>query len=367
MKKAISYFIEKAADWLFRKRSPALIVFRAGVGLLSVTLVGSWAVSLMYVDAERTLVFGYQSSSTAQFILNISFVVGIAITVWGAVWEYQRYGDEKKRNDKKKTIVIEQRGLVDTSDSPLSEYVKNKCSWQVDTIVNDIRERITDNVITRPDLALARVNNLKISIAEKIAHSAASDISIAYGGVFPVPFTFYTGYLLDDEGQITVYDWDRDECDWRGLGQVDDGEQFFIEPSSITGKSVVLAVSVSYPVDRQAIASVFHNLPVHYLSLPTLDRNNHWSKDKQGRLSGKFLEYCKMLLGDGVDHIHLVLACQNSIAFRFGQAYDKRNLPSISVYQYERQQPIRYPWCLHITHEAGERPLIIQTSFKHVA
>lgn len=26
MKNAVNYFIEKAADWLFRKRSPALIV-----------------------------------------------------------------------------------------------------------------------------------------------------------------------------------------------------------------------------------------------------------------------------------------------------------------------------------------------------
>lgn len=367
MKKSISYFIEKAADWLFRKRSPALMVFRAGVYLLPLTLAGGWAVSIMYKDTERTLSLGYQSSSTAQFIVGICLIVDVGLMVLGAVWEYQRYRDEKKRNDKKKTIVIEQRGLVDTSDSPLSEFIKNKCSWPVESIVNDIREKITDNVISRPDVALARVNNLKMSLSEKTAQSAASDISIAYGGVSPVPFTFYTGYLLDDESQISVYDWDRDVGDWRGLDDVDDGEQFSIEPSSIKGNSVVLAVSVSYPVDRQAIASVFTGLPVHYLSLPQLDRNNHWSKEKQDRLSGQFLEYCKTLLGQGVEHIHLVLASQNSIAFRFGQAYDKRNLPSVSAYQYERHQPVRYPWCVQILHEAGKKPSVIQTEFKHVA
>ncbi|MXR69578.1 SAVED domain-containing protein [Shewanella sp. JBTF-M18] len=367
MKKSISYFIEKAADWLFRKRSPALMVFRAGVYLLPLTLAGGWAVSIMYKDTERTLSLGYQSSSTAQFIVGICLIVDVGLMVLGAVWEYQRYRDEKKRNDKKKTIVIEQRGLVDTSDSPLSEFIKNKCSWPVESIVNDIREKITDNVISRPDVALARVNNLKMSLSEKTAQSAASDISIAYGGVSPVPFTFYTGYLLDDESQISVYDWDRDVGDWRGLDDVDDGEQFSIEPSSIKGNSVVLAVSVSYPVDRQAIASVFTGLPVHYLSLPQLDRNNHWSKEKQDRLSGQFLEYCKTLLGQGVGHIHLVLASQNSIAFRFGQAYDKRNLPSVSAYQYERHQPVRYPWCVQILHEAGKKPSVIQTEFKHVA
>ncbi|WDE02377.1 SAVED domain-containing protein [Thalassomonas actiniarum] len=367
MKKAISYFIEKAADWFFRKRSPALIVLRVGGSILLATLVGSWALTLVYKDAERSLELGYQSSSTAQLFFTIGFFVGIATIVWGAVWEYQRYRDESKRNAKKKTIVIEQRGLVDTSDSPLGEYVKRNCSWLVDTIVNDIRERIIDNVITRPDLALTKVSNLKISIAEKTSQSAASDITIAYGGVFPVPFSFYTGYLLDDESQITVYDWDRDKTDWRRLDGSDDEEKFMVERPSITGKSVVLAISVSYPVDRQAISSVFTNLPIHYLSLPSLDRNNHWSKEKQDRLSGEFFEYCKMLLGQGVEQIHLILASQNSIAFRFGQAYDKRNLPSISVYQYERQKPVRYPWCLKIPHEIGEGAVIAHTEFMYVA
>lgn len=367
MKKAISYFIEKASDWLFRRRSPALIIFRTGAALLTMTLLGSWAVSFSYSDGARTLVFGYQSSSTAQLILNLGFVIGILLTFLGAVWEYQRYREENKRNDKKKTIVIEQRGLVDTSDSPLNEFIKNKCDWQVDSLVQDIRERVTENVISRPDLALAKVNNLKVSLSEKTAQSAASDISIVYGGVFPVPFTFYTGYLLDDESRVTQYDWDRDIGDWRVLDEDDDGEQFKIEQPSASGKSVVLAVSVSYPVDRQSIATVFAGLPVHYLSLPTLNRNNHWSKDKQGRLSGEFLEYCKKLLGLGVVRIHLVLASQNSIAFRFGQSYDKRNLPSVSVYQYERHQAVRYPWCVQIPHEDRKTVEVVQTQFKNVA
>lgn len=367
MKNAISNFIDKAGDWLFRKRSPALIVLRAGGVLLSISLFGSWAVSFMYADADRTLVLGYQSPSTAQFVLYVGFVTGSLLTVFGAVWEYQRYRDEKKRNGKMKTIVIEQRGLVDTSDIPLSEYVKNKCSWQVESIVNDIRERIIDNVITRPDVALARVNNLKLSLAEKTSQAGAFDISIAYGGVFPVPFTFYTGYMLDDESRITVYDWDRDKADWRGLEDDDDGEEFIIESPSNTGKSIVLAVSVSYCVDRQAISNVFANLPIHYLSLPKIDRNNHWSKEKQARLSGEFFEYCKILLGQGVEHIHLVLASQNSVAFRFGQAYDKRNLPSVSVYQYKRNQPEKYPWSLLIPHAVNEIPAVVQTEFKYVA
>ncbi|WP_158683020.1 SAVED domain-containing protein [Shewanella sp. WE21] len=71
-----------------------------------------------------------------------------------------------------------------------------------------------------------------------------------------------------------------------------------------------------------------------------------------------FCEY--FATGEGV-------TSQNSIAFRFGQAYDKRNLPKISVYQYERHQVVRYPWDLKISNEAGKEPVIIHTEFKSVA
>jgi hypothetical protein len=85
------------------------------------------------------------------------------------------------------------------------------------------------------------------------------------------------------------------------------------------------------------------------------------------RLSGEFLEYCKRLLDQGVEHIHLILASQNSLAFRFGQTYEKRYLPNIFVYQYERHQPVRYTWCLKLPHETGEETVIVHTEIKHLA
>ncbi|WP_375278594.1 SAVED domain-containing protein [Alteromonas australica] len=367
MKNAISYFVRKITDFAVRRRSPALALARLGFYLVMAALGGGWLVSAKHQGTSGIWELSYYASSTPQLISLIAFVVGVLAFISGSIWEIVRYLDERKLNSKRKTIVIEQRGLVDTSDTPLSEYIKDKCSWQVDSLVIDIRERIIDNVITSPETAFIKVSHLKMSLAEKTAQYAASDISIAYGGVFPVPFAFYTGYLLDDESKITVYDWERDDGVWNDLDGDDEGEQFVIEQPTVKSKAVVLALSVSYLVDRQAVASVFNGMPVHYLTLPTIDRNNHWSKGKQDRLSGDFLEYCKTLLGQGVEHIHLVLASQNSVAFRFGQAYDKRNLPSVSVYQYERYQPMRYPWYVNIPHEVGEVPSVVQTEFKQVA
>lgn len=95
--------------------------------------------------------------------------------------------------------------------------------------------------------------------------------------------------------------------------------------------------------------------------------NNHWSKKKQDRLAGVFFEYCKQLQGQGVEHIHLVLAAQNSVAFRFGQSYDKRNLPPITVYQYERSGAIRYPWGIYIPQKPDVKPSLQQLDRLKVA
>ena len=72
--------------------------------------------------------------------------------------------------------------------------------------------------------------------------------------------------------------------------------------------------------------------------------NSHWSSKKQSALADQFFETAKKLSACGVRHIHLVLAAPNSVVFNFGRRYDKRNLPEITVYQFERSQSVKYPW-----------------------
>lgn len=358
MKGAISYFIKKASDWAFRKRSPALFIVRLGFILMSSSLVGSWAMFIKYSDSEHFFEVSYHSSNVGSFILLTSFTVGALAFICGVIWEYKRYVDEAKIKTRKKVIVIEQRGLVDTSDDPLNDFIENELNVITDPLITDIRERIIDNVVTHPELALLKINHLKLDLMSKKERVTASDISVAYGGIMPVPFSFYTGYLLDDESKVSVYDWCRDESTWKLLDEDDDGESFVVENKVRSGKEAVLAISFSYLVDKSCIESEFNDKSVHYLSLKDRHRNNHWSLTKQNRLAGEFFEYCKYLLEQGAEHIHLVLASQNSVAFRFGQSYDKRNLPPLTLYQYEKHSIPKYPWGLNISQVSGKEASI---------
>jgi hypothetical protein len=359
MKKDLSYFFRSFTDFIFRKRTAALVFAKIGGSLVGLSAVASLVVSVTYQGQYGFFEIEYHSSSTPKLIILISFVLGASLIFISLAWELIRYRSEYQILKKRKTIVIEQRGLVDTKDESLAEHVRKTRKIQVDSILVDIRERLIDNVISEPEIALDKVFNLKHSLKEKTNSLDVSDINVIYGGIMPVPFAFLTGYLLDDESSVEIIDWDRDASAWRELDSDDDSEQFRVDvENQKTCNGAVIAVSFSYPVDKAAINSAFPSLPHHYLSLNDVSRNNHWSKQKQSRLAGEFFEYCKNLAGQGVEHIHLILASQNSVAFRFGQIYDKRNLPSITVYQYERSHTLKYPWGVRIPQQPKVKPYI---------
>jgi len=168
-----------------------------------------------------------------------------------------------------------------------------------------------------------------------------------YGGLAPVPLTFLTGVLVDDEAPVVVMDWDRHLERWRSLDGEDDERRFDIvglERIPIDAQRVVLAVSMSYEVDRPGIASKLPDLPIVEMRLPGGTPDSHWSIEKQRALGQQFLNTVIALANRGVTQLHLFLAAQNSVVFQWGRLYDKRNLPAVVVYQYQKEYTPPYPW-----------------------
>ena len=102
------------------------------------------------------------------------------------------------------------------------------------------------------------------------------------------------------------------------------------------------------------IASKFPGLPVVEMTLEGSGPDAHWSEEKQAALARQFHETAIQLGTKGVRTIHLVLAAPNSIVLRFGRVYDKRNLPALVAYQYERSTTPPYPWGVRMP-VAGEQ------------
>ena len=183
-----------------------------------------------------------------------------------------------------------------------------------------------------------------------------------YGGLAPVPYTFLTGLLIDDEGQLFVMDWDRTTERWRPLDDPDDAKRFEVTGlESFRGASeVVIAVAVSYQVLDRNLEAAFPALPIVRLTLEGGNVNAHWSAEKQAALAKQFLNAAIAVEGRGVRRINLVLAEPNSLVFRFGRAYDRRNLPALSVWQFERDTIPPYPWAIEMPVGARRRADIVR-------
>ncbi len=362
----LTYIVVQTINWLFRKRSPALLIFRTGAYFFPITLIGGVAFNVQYVTASQLISLDVAGSDVPALLVSIGFYFSILLMATGLAWEIVRSVIEHRQLAKQTVLAIEQRGLVNTSDSPLSEHVQKKYKGRnISNTVIDIRDSLANGTVSQPKLALKKFLNLEHSIEERRNSVAAEDFHIVYGGLVPVPFAFLSGYLLDDESHIEVLDWDRQLSSWKELDPIsDDNEKFEKTIKHADSKeSIVLAVSFSYPVDEKAIDLCFPKMPQIHLKLREKRFDNHWSSKKQSRLAYDLIEEVKNLMEEGYNDIHLVLASQNSVAFKFGQAYDRRNLPHITIYQYEKDNKIPYPWGVSITNLPHAEPSIRLTEF----
>ena len=225
----------------------------------------------------------------------------------------------------------------------------------------DIRQHVKDGEIVDSEAALLGLVSLPSDLRRRVNGFDRRDVTLVYGGLTPVPFTFLTGVLMDDEGAVVILDWDRHAEVWRQLDESDDGKRFRssgLESVKRDTPEVALSVSVSYSVSSDDVRSTVGGIPIVTLSLEGGSPNCHWSQSKQRALGEQFLNTVVSLGNLGVGLVRLFLAAQNSVAFRFGRLYDKRNLPEVVVYQYERAASPPYRWGVRMPVCGVDRPVI---------
>ena len=266
---------------------------------------------------------------------------------------------EERRLGKKRAVAIELRGLRDTSGDPLKDKIPRNILGRREQILVNIRR--SDGRILDPEDALQQIVHLPTSIAHFEAGADRSDLAYIAGGFAPVPFSFLMGVLLDDESGVTLMDWDRNCGYWRSLDGQDDGDRFSVSgmDQADQAEEIVLSVSVSYKTNVPGITQAFVGQPIVSMALSKLATDGHWSEAKQAALAQQFFDTMRALDGTNVKHVNLVLAAPNSIVIRFGRIYDMRNLPQLTVWQYEKGQIPSYPWGVRMP-VAGSKAEIVR-------
>ncbi|PKH84385.1 2-methylthioadenine synthetase [Pseudomonas sp. Choline-02u-1] len=342
----MSYFMRSLIDWIFRRRSVGVTLVRVGVPVLAVVLVGL-TVGVTIPTSQGAFIFSWDSAGSTGALSWGVFVIASLIVLLGAVLIIR----DIRQESRKKTIVVEARGLRDWQGQPLASAVPSSIPGRREQVIVDLRQGIVDGQIASPDAALRRLASLPDDIARRCDGLDRSDISFVLGGLAPVPFLFLLGVIVDDESRTFIMDWDRTQHAWRALADEDDGNRFIVtglDAANSAVKRVALCVSASYDVFEADVRIVETGVPIIRLELEGRNTSSHWSETKQQQLAQQFINTVMSLAQQGVTEISLFLAAPASLTLRLGTLYDKRNLPLIEVNQYEQSDPKRFPWAVRM-------------------
>lgn len=350
-------FLALAVEWAFRKRSTGLRIMRYGASIVGASICG-FAFSIRRGDAVLTV------GSDAWLPLSVAgLVVGIGLLLYGGWLVFQDTRDERAARQRKRVLVVEQRGMQKKFATPLKDALPRGLVGLPLPKVIDTSPYFRDGALVEFGAAFMEVREARRALRQGLGDVEPSDVTVVYGGVAPVPLTFLTGTYFDDLSAVVIMDWDRAANAWRCLDGDDDGD-FLSEPDLSlvpTGTDeVALAISVSYEVDESAVRRVNDGWPLLRMRMGRVEIGNHWSQAKQRRMAEAFVRVMAKLADRGVLQVHLFLAAPNSVVFRLGRHLD-RNWSALQVYQREPGDLIRLPWSIQMPSSSAPEPQLCPT------
>lgn len=336
--------LSKIIDYMTRQKRPGVIMMATGAALAVSQNVWNFVFTGTF-RGESLSIGTAEGNVVSDYIVPvIGGILILAGLIFLSIGEFQAI----RQNARKRILLITGNGLRTTTGTGLDKVVRTVLKGMIQPQDIDITQRIRDGVVIEPESTFQRQVLPAKDIITQIVFKGEPDLTqVAYGGFLPVPFTFFLGNALDDKGEVTVFDWDRKDEEWKHIStnNIDDGESFVHETfGDPTSDELVLVVSCSYRVNIEQVARSFPGQDIEHLYLETNTFDNHWSLAKQRRLSLEFAEKIKTLSMQGIRTVHLILSAQSSIVLNFGRRYDSRNMADVIVYQFEQSNDNPYPW-----------------------
>lgn len=354
----LNHLLRTLLDWVFRRRSAGLRLIRMGATLLTVAAVGL-TVGLTIPTIDGPFVFSWDTSGGSAYISYCIFAVAVAMIVGGALLIIR----DVRSENRERVVVIEARGLRDWQGDPLEKAVPNSIRGRREAFILDVRQGLVDGQIVSPERALQKLAGVPDDILRRTNGLDRADVSFVLGGLAPVPLLFLLGVIVDDEHCTLFMDWDRKAHTWRPLDEDDDGKRFdVIGLDAIAGgtKRAALCVSASYDVLDADVRLVEPTAPIVRMDLQDRSTASHWSDAKQQRLAQQFLDTVMALLRQGVTEIAIFLAAPASLSLRLGTVYDRRNLPGVTVNQFEQADARKFPWAIRMPVAGLATPELVQ-------
>ena len=189
----------------------------------------------------------------------------------------------------------------------------------------------------------------------------AADICVFAGGLAPVPLLFLLGNALEDERPTQWADWDRSKATWV-LSK--NGQRVSPWPmpdlETITEEEVVIQSGITYSIHSDGAGVAFPGKRV--LIWEPFEKIFQVVLDEEScvNICNDYKNMLHQLGSKGVKRVHFLLACSTALTMRLGSVTDPRNMPEVTVYQYDKSNPLIYPWGIGVTsHENKKKVLFI--------
>ncbi|WP_313168288.1 SAVED domain-containing protein [Massilia oculi] len=356
-------FVDRGIDWVFRPRSLGVQLLKYGAAIFVMTLGADIAFGAEYKSESSSFNFHLTTSGGLPALaINGAYLLGAGLIFLGVGLLVRQVAQDIKKERRQLLIVVELRGLHGAPDTPAKDVIMRDFLGQRQRIILDFRPKRSGDLVDK-HLVLEKLATLVPMVEALSAGRDSSDVFVAIGGLAAVPALFLAGVLLDDESNVTIFDWHRDLKAWQVPRGFDDGKRLHPMVAldvNTPCSDVVLVVSCSYHVDAQDVAEAFPRYPVVRLDAEEKLANRFWSEEKQAAFVTEFRDAVQRLLNMGVKRIHLILAAPSSLAIRMGMSYDRRLHPDLVVYQYERSLRPAYPWGLHVPSHGRPQAAIVE-------
>lgn len=336
--------ITRLTEWVTRPRSVGIAFLKYGSALVIGTAGTDFVVQFARQAKEDGLSFSFGTGQGLPFWLTLVFAgTGLLLVVAGAIILVT----EHRRERRHRLVVIELRGLHASPDTPAVDKVVPGFRGDRRHLPIDFRPQGLESRVD-PAYLLERVSSMRGALHTLVDGADKRDVQVAIGGLAAVPALFLAGMLIDDESHVHLYDWDRSAKCWRALDGADDSVRFLPPegvPPAGAAEEAILVVEASYAVNQaDVIVSFSSSLPVVRLRVETPLADRFWSEQKQAALAAQFRDTVQQLSAVGVRRLHMVVAAPASLSIRLGMCYDRRLLPDVAVYQFEKGLTKPYPW-----------------------
>lgn len=345
---------------LYFKKTPAGTLISAGLFLISgagLSLSGTIRFSKVFQDGS--IISGEIGSGNTEWWMSIGCLFfGMVFLGFGLYFAYVMFNEQRR----KIVVALEIRGLNATFDTSLAETIPFRVTGRRESLVIDIREQIYGTKNQQKD-AISSVNLIPIHLRNYKNGKNRDDLSLYVGGLAPVPLLLLTGCLLSSESKMNFYDWDRKALKWTSPEVGTD----LTSPLSIicdhVKDEVVLAFSVSYPINISELSSLFADVPIATLEIQNATPGMVISNASIEQLMQDFANMIVNLKAKGAKTVHLILAAPSVLSMRLGTMYSARNMPELIVYQYQQAQKENpYPWGIKMPNsESNQGELIFRT------